>query len=97
MDVSDVFQELYYNFDPLLFRVCYTPGHTTDHIILVEPSTGRMFSGDNVLGEGTAVFTDLYDYMKSLQLMVGLKPSTIFPGHGPVVKVWKRFYYEVNF
>lgn len=28
---------------------------------------------------------DLYTYMKSLQFMLDLKPSTIFPGHGPVI------------
>lgn len=78
-----------------VFKVCHTPGHTTDHIILIAPATGHMFSGDNVLGEGTAVFADLYEYMKSLKRMVDLKPSIIFPGHGPVVEdpVQKISYY----
>lgn len=72
---------------PIYCRVCHTPGHTTDHIVLVAPDSGYMFSGDNVLGEGTAVFEDLYEYMKSLKHMVNLKPTKIFPGHGPVVEV----------
>lgn len=69
------------------YRVCHTPGHSTDHIVLFSPATGQMFSGDNVLGEGTTVFEDLYEYMKSLGLMVDMKPTVIFPGHGPVVEV----------
>lgn len=69
-----------------ILKVCHTPGHTTDHIVLLEPDSGHMFSGDNVLGEGTAVFEDLFEYMKSLSRMVGLNPTKIFPGHGPVVE-----------
>lgn len=79
------------------FKVCHTPGHTTDHIILFAPSTGQMFSGDNVLGEGTAVFEDLYDYMKSLNFMVDMKPTVIYPGHGPVVEdPVKKIEYYIN-
>lgn len=46
-----------------------------------------LFSADCVLGEGTVVFDDLTEYLKSLQLILDLNPTVIFPGHGSVVKV----------
>lgn len=74
--------------DDAQIQVLHTPGHTTDHCILYAMQTQEVFSGDCILGEGTTVFEDLYDYMKSLKLIIGLEPKTIFPGHGNVISVW---------
>ena len=86
---------------PLELRVLHTPGHTVDHVALVITSSpsdptelGTIFTGDAVLGYGTAVFEDLGMYMMSLSKMkdtiqgydVGEKEAVkAFPGHGAVI------------
>ena len=58
-----------------------------------------MFTGDNVLGHGTAVFEDLGTYMRSLEGMrAEFKdggdgdgvPSRAYPGHGAVIEDGKK-------
>jgi len=44
-----------------------------------------MFTGDNVLGQGTAVFEDLSTYIGSLEKMRTLFSGRAYPGHGPVI------------
>lgn len=88
--------------EKLELQILHTPGHTSDHIVLVinsspaDPSeVGTIFTGDAVLGHGTAVFEDLAQYMKSLQKMKeaiekittseNLVRVTALPGHGAVI------------
>ncbi len=63
----------------------HTPGHTTDHMVLVFREEDALFTGDNVLGQGTAVFEDLKTYLASLEKMRHLFQGRAYPGHGPVL------------
>jgi len=67
----------------------HTFGHTRDSVSLWQAAEATLFTGDVVLGTGTAVLDDapgaLTDYMASLDRLHGLRPRTIYPGHGPIV------------
>ena len=44
-----------------------------------------MFTGDNVLGHGTAVFEDLAVYLRSLESMSHQFSGRAYPAHGPLI------------
>jgi len=67
-------------------RVLHTPGHATDHCCFLLEEEAALFTGDNVLGVGSAVITELDSYMASLQRMANCQPRRLYPGHGPAVE-----------
>ncbi|RFU24221.1 hypothetical protein B7463_g12118, partial [Scytalidium lignicola] len=67
-------------------RALFSPGHTQDHMALVLEGEDAMFTGDNVLGHGTAVFEDLLTYLHSLDKMRTAFGGRAYPGHGAVVE-----------
>jgi glyoxylase-like metal-dependent hydrolase (beta-lactamase superfamily II) len=70
--------------------VVHTPGHAPDHVCLWHPATRSLFGGDLAIA-GTTVWIpaslggDLAAYMTSLERVIALEPTRIFPGHGPVI------------
>lgn len=65
-----------------VLRAFHSPGHTVDHMALVLQDEDAMFTGDNVLGHGTAVFEDLAAYMSSLEGMKEQFSGRAYPAHG---------------
>jgi glyoxylase-like metal-dependent hydrolase (beta-lactamase superfamily II) len=53
---------------------------------LILEEEDAMFTGDNVLGQGTTVFEDLSTYLNSLEKMRGMFSGRAYPGHGPVIE-----------
>ncbi|OAQ79093.1 metallo-beta-lactamase domain-containingprotein [Purpureocillium lilacinum] len=72
--------------DGVTLTAVHTPGHTVDHVVFVLEEEDAMFTADNVLGHGTAVFEDLAAYLASLSTMRTLFSGRAYPGHGPVVE-----------
>lgn len=68
------------------FTAHHCPGHTTDHMSFVLKEEDAMFTGDNVLGHGTAVFEDLAVYLNSLHSMREQFRGRAYPGHGELIE-----------
>ena len=69
----------------------HAPGHTAGHLCIYLREEGLLFSGDNVLGVGTAAIAppphgDMGEYIRSLRKMQALDAELLAPGHGPAVK-----------
>lgn len=66
-------------------RALHTPGHASDHLCFHLEGAASLFSGDNILGEGTAIIAppdgDMRAYMTSLERLRELEIDRIFPGH----------------
>jgi glyoxylase-like metal-dependent hydrolase (beta-lactamase superfamily II) len=70
-------------------HVLHTPGHESGHCCFYESGDKILFSGDNILGFGTAVIRppdgNMTDYLKSLERLLEFTIDLILPGHGPLV------------
>jgi glyoxylase-like metal-dependent hydrolase (beta-lactamase superfamily II) len=70
-------------------RVLHTPGHESGHCCFYEADDKVLFSGDNILGFGTAVIHppdgNMKAYLNSLERLLEFPVNLILPGHGPLV------------
>jgi len=70
-------------------QVLHTPGHESGHCCFYESGDQVLFSGDNILGYGTAVIHppdgNMTDYLESLERLLEFNIDLILPGHGPLV------------
>ncbi|KAK0159410.1 hypothetical protein PV328_010288 [Microctonus aethiopoides] len=64
----------------------HTPGHTTDHACAILEEDKILFTGDCILGETSAIFENLTDYMMTLKKLLALNSKVIYPGHGPIIE-----------
>ncbi|KAH8807234.1 beta-lactamase-like protein [Xylogone sp. PMI_703] len=66
-------------------RAVHAPGHSHDHMCFILEEDNAMFTGDNVLGHGTAAVEQLSLWMDSLRVMQSHNCATGYPAHGMVI------------
>ena len=70
-------------------RALHTPGHTWDHVCYFLEQERAVFAGDLVAGAGSLVVGpgrgELAASLRSLALLADQQPTTLYPGHGPIV------------
>ena len=68
--------------------VVHTPGHCPDHIAFWHEPTRAVYTGDLVIAGSSVVIEasrggKLNEYLRSLERILELDPSRLFPAHGP--------------
>ncbi len=75
---------------PFVVRILHTPGHAQGHLCFFDTTFGSLITGDLIAGFGTIVIDppegNMAAYLGSLQRVLDLEPTTLFPSHGPTIK-----------
>lgn len=66
-------------------RSVHAPGHSHDHMCFILEEEEAMFTGDNVLGHGTAAVEHLNTWMGTLRQMQSHHCVKGYPAHGAVI------------
>jgi len=77
------------SFGPERIRAIHTPGHSADHQVLWDETTGTLFSGDLWLGVRARAMhasEDPYAIVESLRGVRALEPSRMFDAHRGLVE-----------
>jgi len=75
-------------FDADSLQTIHTPGHSTDHQVVFDPSTRTLFSGDLWLGVRSRILhasEDPYAIVDSLRRAAALEPERMFDAHRGLV------------
>ena len=67
-------------------RAVHTPGHSHDHMCFILEEEQAMFTGDAVLGHGTAAVEHLKTWMNTLKTMQSHNCVRGYPAHGIVIE-----------
>ncbi|EMD66883.1 hypothetical protein COCSADRAFT_110091 [Bipolaris sorokiniana ND90Pr] len=67
-------------------RAVHTPGHSDDHMCFVLEEEQALFTGDNILGLGTAAVEHLGTFIQSLKKMRSLNCTKGYPAHGVTIE-----------
>lgn len=86
VSVSALIDKQVFQAEDTTLKVIYTPGHTKDHCTFWLEEEQSIFTADCILGQGTAVFDDLSEYIEGLQNLITFNPKQLYPGHGPVIE-----------
>ncbi|KAJ5200815.1 hypothetical protein N7491_008380 [Penicillium cf. griseofulvum] len=66
-------------------RAVHAPGHSHDHMCFVLEEEEAMFTGDNILGHGTAAVEHLSTWIRTLRTMQSHNCVKGYPAHGVVI------------
>lgn len=67
-------------------RAVHAPGHSHDHMCFILEEEQAMFTGDNILGHGTAAVEHLSTWMDTLRLMQSHDSVRGYPAHGVTIE-----------
>ena len=88
-DVTPIHDEEVVEAGPVRLVAIHTPGHASDHLCFYLDGTTSLFSGDTILGQGTAVIAppdgDMRAYLDSLRRLLSWRIGRIYPGHWPAL------------
>lgn len=74
-----------FNVEGATIRALHTPGHSHDHMCFVLEEENALFTGDNLLGHGTAAVENLSTWMNTLRKMGDSGTVKGYPAHGDVI------------
>lgn len=66
-------------------RAVHSPGHSHDHMCFILEEEEAMFTGDNILGHGTAAVEHLNTWIATLRQMQSHNCVQGYPAHGAVI------------